>query len=381
MALLAGLIAACKRENEYVPPPPPAVRVSQPSARAITDYLEVTGNMQAFNAVDLVARVEGFLEEIKVPDGAQVKKGDVLFTLERPPYEAKQAQAQGDVEQQQALLGQAQTEYARQQRLAKQNATSEADVEKWQAQQGATQAALDQAKASQQMAQINLGYTTITAPFDGRITAHLVDPGALVGAGAPTKLATLVQLDPIYVYFNVDERQVLRIKDALRAQGRSTVDLSRDIAVEVGLQTEEGYPHRGRLDYIAPEVDTNTGTLTVRGVVQNGDQALLPGLFVRVRVPLRTRQNVLSVPDRAVGSDQGGSYVLIVDDKNSVQQRHIQVGALVEGWRVVEDGIGAKDRIIVGGIQRAVPGGQVTPEPASEPVGSESAPAPAVPKP
>jgi multidrug efflux system membrane fusion protein len=363
LGVVLALLGACKEENRYVPPPAPAVKVSQPVAQAVTDYLEVTGTTVAFNAVDLVARVEGFLEEIKAPDGTFVKKGDVLFVIEQPPYQAKVAQAQGEVEQQQALLTQAESEYARQQRLVKQNATATADVEKWQAQQGATQAALDQAKANLQLAQIDLGYTEVTAPFDGQLTAHLVDPGALVGAGAPTKLASLVQLDPIHVYFNVSEREVLRIKEAIRAQGRTTIDWSRDIPVEVGLQTEDGYGHRGKLDYVAPELDPGTGTLTARAVLANGDHALLPGLFVRVRVPLRTREDVLVVPDRAIGSDQGGPYLLVVDAGDTVQQRPVETGALVaDGMRVIEKGLDAQAWVVVEGIQRAVPGSKVAPE-------------------
>ena len=360
--LLVLSLAGCKKENTYVPPPPPSVGVATPVRQTVTNYLTVTGTTQAFNAIDLNARVEGFLEAIKAPDGSLVKQGQLLFVIEQPPYQAKVAQAKADVEQQQAEVTRAQAEYDRQVRLAKQNATSAADVERWQAQRDSAQAAVDQAKANLQIAQINLGYTEVTAPFDGRLSAHLVDVGALVGAGAPTKLSSLVQLEPIYVYFNVSEIEVLRIKEALRQEDRSTVDLSRDIPLEVGLQTETGYPHTGRLDYVAPGIDPSTGTLTVRGIFANQDQALLPGMFVRARVPLRKKENALLVDDRAIGRDQSGPYLLVVDAENTVQQRPVQTGELVGGLRVIETGIGPEDRVIVDGLQRAVPGSKVAPK-------------------
>jgi RND family efflux transporter MFP subunit len=360
--LTAVSLGACKKENTYVPPPPPSVGVAAPVRQAVTDYLTVTGNTQAYNAVDLNARVEGFLEAIKVQDGAVVKKGQLLFVIEQPPYQAKVAQAKADVEQQQAEVIRAQAEYDRQVRLAKQNATSAADVERWQAQRDSAQAAVDQAKANLQLAQINLGYTQVTAPFDGRMSAHLVDVGALVGAGAPTKLASLVQLQPIYVYFNVNELEVLRIKQALVEEGRTTVDLARNIPVEAGLQSETGYPHKGRLDYIAPGIDPSTGTLLVRGIFTNGDQSFLPGMFVRVRVPLREHDNALLVDDRAIGRDQGGPYLLLVDADDKVVQRPVQIGTLVGGLRVILKGMGSDDRVIVDGLQRAVPGAKVAPK-------------------
>ena len=386
LAVLAFLgLASCKKENTYVPPPPPNVGVATPVKQAVTDYLTVTGTTQAYNAIDLEARVEGYLEAIKAKDGALVKKGQLLFVIEQPPYQAKVAQAQADVEQQQASVTRSQAEYDRQLRLAKQNATSAADVERWQAQLGSDKAAVDQAKANLQLAQINLGYTEVTAPFDGQLSAHLVDVGALVGAGAPTKLASLVQLQPIYVYFNVNELEVLRIKEALKQEGRTRVDLSRDIPVEVGLQTEQGYPHEGRLDYVAPGIDPSTGTLLARGIFTNEDQALLPGMFVRIRVPLRKRENALMVEDSAIGRDQGGPYLLIVDAEDKVEQRPIKIGTLVGSLRVIESGIGPDDKVIVDGLERAVPGSKVAPKDVAMSVPSTTdkpaAPAPAPAKP
>lgn len=360
-ALLAFVLAACGEDNTYVPPPPPAVTVSRPAQRTVTDYIELTGNTQASNSVDLVARVEGYLQSVNFEDGSFVKKGDLLFVIQPEPYEANLRLAQATVEQQQATLTQATSEYERQQRLIQQNATSQSQLESWQAQQGAAQAAVDEANANLELARINLGYTRITAPFDGRIGEHLVDPGNLVGAGAPTQLATIEQLAPLYVYFNVDEQDVLRIRASLRAAGKTLASVA-PVKLGIGLQNETGYPHEATLDFVASDVDPSTGTLQARGAIPNQDYAFLPGLFVRVRVPVGTIEDALLVPDRALGIDQRGHYLLVVDQDDVVAQRPVQIGNLVDGMRVIAEGVGEQDRVVIGGLQRAIPGSKVAPQ-------------------
>jgi len=357
-ALLAFVLAACGEDNTYVPPPPPAVTVSRPLQQTVTDYIELTGNTQSSNSVDLVARVEGYLQSVNFEDGSFVKKGDLLFVIQPEPYEANLRLAQATVEQQQATLTQATSEYERQQRLIQQNATSQSQVESWQAQQGAAQAAVDEANANLELARINLGYTRIVAPFDGRIGEHLVDPGNLVGAGAPTQLATIEQLAPMYVYFNVDEQDVLRIRANLRAAGK-TLASAAPVKLGIGLQNETGYPHEAMLDFVASDVDQSTGTLQARGAIPNQDYAFLPGLFVRVRVPVGTIKDALLVPDRALGIDQRGHYLLVVNQDDVVEQRPVQIGNLVDGKRVIEQGLSADDRVVIDGIQRAIPGNRV----------------------
>jgi len=362
VALVAAGLASCNEENTYVPPPPPKVLVATPVEQPVTNYMELTGNTQAYNAVDLEARVQGFLTSIDYKDGAAVKKGQRLFTIQRDTYQAQLDQAQANLEGATARQLNAQNEYNRQSQLGQQDFASKARVEDAKTNLDQATADVAAAKANVALATINLGYTEVVAPFDGLVTNHLVDVGALVGYAGPTKLATIVQMDPIYVYFNVDEQQVLRVMEALAAQGR-TPDQLKDVPVEIGLQTETSYPHKGVIDYIAPQVDAGTGTLMVRGIFENKDSALLPGLFVRVRVPMRQIDKALLVADTAIGSSQLGSYVLVVGDDDVVEQRTITTGALQDnGLRVVESGLKAGERVVVSGIQRAVPGNKVAPE-------------------
>lgn len=361
MALV--LATGCDQETAYTPPPPASVKVAQPFKGPVTDALELTGNTEAIKSVDLVARVEGFLESIEVEDGAEVKKGQLLFVIEPEIYQAKVDQAKGEVAEHKAFLEKVDAEFARQSKLAKQDFASQQKVDEARAGRDQVRAQIMQSEANLRSTEIDFSYTQVSAPFDGRISAHLVDIGGLVGASGPTTLATLVQLDPMQVNFTLDERAVLKIKEARRAKGLGLVDLKEtEIPVEIGLQTETGYPHRGRIDYIAPTMDSATGTLALRAVFPNPNYSLLPGLFVRVRLPLRERADVLQVPERALGFDQGGSYLLVVDGDNKVVQRPVRTGALNDGFRVIEEGLGAEDWVIVDGLQRAVAGAEVVAE-------------------
>ncbi len=199
------------------------------------------------------------------------------------------------------------------------------------------------------------------APFDGVVTARQVSVGEYVGAsGSPTKLATIVQLDPIWVNFNISEQDVQRVRANLMARGFKLADLDK-IPVEIGLQTETGYPHKGHLDYVAPSVDPSTGTLAVRGTFANDSFALLPGYYVRVRVPLEEKPSLL-VPDVALGSDQAGRYVLLVNSDNVVEQRKVEPGQVVNNMRVIEKGLSPEDRVVVDGVLRAIPGQKVDPK-------------------
>ncbi|MDQ0349033.1 RND family efflux transporter MFP subunit [Ancylobacter vacuolatus] len=361
VGMMSVLLAACSEENKYVPPPPPQVTVAAPVQQAVTQYLEFTGNTASINTVDLVARVEGFLMSIDYKDGAVMKKGDRLFLIQQNTYEADLDQAKAQLASAEAQLTNNQAEYQRQATLGQQDFSSQATVDKARAARDEAAASVDAAKANIEIATINLGYTTVLAPFDGIVTRHLADVGQLVGHTQPTKLATIVQMNPIYAYFNIGENQVLRIKQALAAQGRTIEDV-KQIEIDLGLQDEgDEYPHKGRLDYVSPEVDPATGTLLVRGVFDNPTLQLLPGFFVRVRIPAKQIPNAFLVADTAIGTAQQGKYVLVVNKDDVVEQKIVTVGQQIGDYRVIESGLAAGDRVVVGGIQRATPGSKVAP--------------------
>lgn len=347
LTVLAATLVACSNSNQYHPPPPPSVVVSAPLRMPVTDYLQATGTVAASKSVDLVARVEGYLRSVDFQDGSLVKQGQLLFVIEPEPYQAKLAS-------QQAQLLNAQSEYERQLRMIKENATSQANVDKWLSQR-------DQARAAVTLASINLGYTHIKAPFTGRIGRHLVDPGNLVGStGTATKLATLDQVVPAFVYFSVNERDVLRIRAAAMAAGKPINAKAPRVPVYLGLQTEEGYPHEGTLDFASTGVDTGSGTLQLRAEVPNSETLFLPGLFARVRVPLGAPRTMLAVPDRVVNTDQVGSYVLTVNAEHRVIQQRIETGPVTNGMRAVTSGLEPGSSVVIDGLQSAVPGNLVT---------------------
>ncbi len=357
-ALMA--LSGCE-QNTFVPPPPPKADVALPMQRAITRYLDATGNTASIKSVDLVARVQGFLESINYQDGTFVKEGTVLFTIEPETYKLKLEQAQAAEAGAQASLKQAEADFKRQSDLVARQAVSQATLDTSTSARDNAQANLQQAQANTKIAEVNYGYTKVTAPFDGIVSAHLVSVGELVGVASPTQLATIVALDPIYVNFNVNEQDVLRIREEARRRGLTPADL-KQTPVEVGLQTENGYPHEGKLDYVAPTINQSTGTLAVRGVIPNADRVLLPGAFVRIRVPVDKQQDALLVPDTALGSDQSGRYVLVVTSENVVEQRKVQAGPLDNGVRVIESGLKPDDRIVVAGLLRVIPGQKVDPQ-------------------
>lgn len=355
-----GALSACE-QNSFVPPPPPKVEVAAPVQRSITRYLEATGNTAPIKNVDLVARVQGFLQAINYKDGTFVKEGTTLFTIEPETYKLKLEQAQSAETGAQASMKQAEADFKRQSDLVQKQAVSQATLDSSTSTRDNAQASLQQAQVNTKIAAVNYGYTNVVAPFDGIVSAHLVSIGELVGVSSPTQLANIVALDPIYVNFNVNEQDVLRIRDEARRRGM-TIDEIRQLPVEVGLQTESGFPHKGKLDYISPSLNQSTGTLAVRGLLPNPDRVLLPGFFVRVRVPFDEQANALLVPDVALGSDQAGRYVLVVNSENVVEQRKVQTGPLEGDLRVIESGLKGDDRVVTAGLLRAIPGQKVDPQ-------------------
>jgi RND family efflux transporter MFP subunit len=357
-------LASCNAsKNAYVPPPPPKVVVAQPLEKPVTLYFELTGNTQAINSVDLVARVQGYLESIDYKDGSFVTKGTQLFGIERDTYQQQLDQANATLAANEATLEYNKTEFQRQSTLGRQDFASQSTVQQWKANQDSAAAQVLSAKAQIELAKINLGYTNVLAPFDGVVSNHLVDVGALVGAGSATKLASIVQMDPMYVYFTLSEPQVLTIKENNAKAGLPfrTTDLGA-IPVEIGLQGEEGYPHKGHMDYASPQVDQSTGTLTVRALFDNKDNRLLPGLFARVRTPIGHLDKAVLTRNDAIGTSQEGSYVLIVGPDNVVQRKIVKTGDRQGQLRIIESGLDQGDWVVTEGLQRAFQGAKVEPQ-------------------
>jgi RND family efflux transporter MFP subunit len=356
----AVALSACE-QNTFVPPPPPKVEVAVPVQKSITRYLDATGNAAAVKNVDLVARVQGFLQSINYKDGTFVKQGTTLFTIEPETYKLKLEQAQAAETGAQATVKSAEADFKRQSDLVQRQVVSQATMDTSTSSRDNAQANLQQAQVNTKIAEVNYGYTNVTAPFDGIVTAHQVSVGELVGVSSPTQLATIVALDPIYVNFNVNEQDVQIFREEARRRGLTPEDI-RQLPIEVGLQTETGYPHKGTIDYVSPTLNQSTGTIAVRGILQNADRALLPGFFVRVRVPFDQMKDALLVPDAALGADQAGRYVLVVNADNVVEQRKVQTGPLDGGLRVIESGLKPEDKVVIAGLLRAIPGQKVDPQ-------------------
>ena len=360
-AAAVAALTGCEDKNTFVAPPPPKVDVATPVQRAVTRYVEATGNTAPVKSVDLVARVQGFLQSIDYQDGSFVKQGTQLFLIEPETYKLKLEQAQAAEVGAQATLKQAEADFKRQVDLVQRQAVSQATLDTSTSTRDNAQASLQQAQVNTRLAEVNYGYTKVSAPFDGIVSAHLVSVGELVGVSSPTQLATIVALDPIWVNFTVNEQDVLRIRAEAARRGLTVADL-KQLPVQVGLQTETGYPHEGHLDYVSPTLNTSTGTLAVRGVLPNDKRALLPGYFVRVRVPFDQDKSALLVPDTALGSDQGGRYLLVVNADNTVEQRKVQIGPVDNGLRVIESGLKPDDRVVIAGLLRVIPGQKIDPQ-------------------
>ncbi len=365
LALGMAAALACGSSNRYAPPPPPDVTVERPVERVVTIYSEFSGHTVAYASADIRARVQGYLESYNFTPGSDVKKGDLLFVIEPTLYQAQLDQAKADLAGKEAQYRAAQQQLEITHAIYQRSAGSRSDlVTKTQARDLA-KAEVDNARALVEAAELNLSYTHIYAPFDGLIDRNLVDIGNLVGSGTPTLLATIVRYDPIYAYFTMSERELLDYRQRPRNAGDSAKD-SVDVAY-LSLAGEKGFPHVGRVDYTSNRIDPDTGTIELRAVFANPERQILPGLFVRVRLPMSRGPAVL-IPEAAVSADQAGEYLLVVNDKNVVDYRRVTVGPVVDGaMRVVREGVGPSDWVVVNGLQRARPGREVKPTRAEAP--------------
>ena len=369
---------AAAAEPRIPPAPPPAsaatpaqlpsatnqpIPVVKPRTQNVSSYVEVTGNAASVNDVKLIARIEGYLDQIHYEDGQFVKKGDLLFTIQQDQYKDQLQQAQAQVQAQQAALVYAKTEVVRYTALLKKDAATQTEVDQWNYKRASAEAELLGAQAQVALAKLNLSYTEVRAPFDGIVGKHLIDPGNVVGgAGQQPALAEITQLDPIYVVANLSEQQVTQIRQNLSQHRLTFADLQK-VPVGVALQGQTGFPLQGTIEYVAPAIDPTTGTLLVRGILANPDRTLLPGFFVNMRLPTeRVSQNALLVPDRALQEDQGGRYLLLVNKDNVVEQRYVKLGQLDGSLRVITSGLKPDDRVVVGDLWRATPGTKVTPQ-------------------
>ncbi len=362
LGVAAAVVAAAgcvHRPPQVAPPETPAVPVSQPVTREVTDYVDFTGRTDAVEAVDVRPRVSGYLVQMPFKEGAEVKKGDLLFEVDPRPYQAQLDQALAQVELNKAQLQLAKTTYERDRKLLANGAVSQQDLDQDKAAVDEAAARIKAYEASLEVYRLNLAYTKVTAPIDGQISRYYLTVGNLVNQDQ-TLLTTVVSLDPIYAYFEMDEPTILRLRRAIN-EGKIQRPENGVYTVLMGLQGEEGYPHRGTVNFVNNQVNPSTGSISVRGVFpnpkpENGTRVLSPGMFARIRLPIGRPHQALLVIDRAIGSDQGLKYVYVVDADNKVQQRRVTTGALQEdGLRVVTDGLKPDDWVVVGALLQVRP--------------------------
>src|SRR5262245_25592967 len=374
-ALVLGFclaLAGCARAPSEVPAAAPTpVTVSYLLERKVNDYADFTGRTAAVDSVEVRARVWGYLDKVNFKEGTLVKQGDVLFEIDPRTYKAALANAEGNLASAQARLRRLDADFARAESLLRTKAVSREDYDKIVGDRGEAAASLEALRAAVEQAKLDLGFTKVLAPVSGRIGRKLVTEGNLVQSGQTggTLLATLVSGDPIYVYCDADERTALRVRQLIRAirEGQAQSAGAAEWPVALSLATDEGFPHKGTINFVDNQVNPKTGTLRVRGVFPNPDEAISPGFFARVRVPIGPPRPALLVSDRSLDSDQGRKVLYVVNGDNEVVARPVRVGALHDGLRVIEDGLKPGEWVIVNGLQQVRPGVTVEPKLADMP--------------
>jgi RND family efflux transporter MFP subunit len=337
---------------------PPPVEVSFPLERETTEFADYTARTAAVDSVEVRARVWGYLDKVNFQEGAMVKAGDVLFEIDPRIYKAALDQAEGNLASLEARLTRLDADLARGRRMLASRAIGQEEYDKIAGDRGeaaaskaANQAALDRAK-------LDLGYTKVTAPISGRVSRYVVTVGNLIQAGdqnGGTLLTTIVSVDPMYAYFDVDEYTALRVRQLIR-EGKSPSVRDGGFPLSLGLANEQSHPHQGTINFVDNQVNPKTGTIRLRGVFPNKDQVLLPGFFARVRVPIGRPHKALLVNERALDTDQGQKILYIVDEKNEVVTRPVKLGVLQNGLREIAEGLKARDRVVVNGLQQVRPG-------------------------
>ena len=364
LALAATALTGCAR-NEAAEPPsaamaPPQVTVAQVVSRPVTEFDEFTGRFEAIERVEIRPRVSGYISSVNFVEGREVRKGDVLFVIDPRPYEAEYKHAKAQLEQARTQLALAKSEHARATKLVDSHAISQEEFDTRVASNDQASANVDAAQAALDSAELNLSFTKVTAPISGRISRAQITTGNLVAAGQ-TQLTTLVSLDPIYVAFDDDEQGYLKYAKLAR-DGERRGSQESGSPVLVGLADEHDYPHKGVMVFVDNELDPSTGTIRSRARLDNHDRQFTPGLFARVKLLGRNQYTALLINDSSVGTDQSVKYVFVVGADNKVQYRPVKLGPIVDGLRVVRDGLSAGETIVVNGLQRVRSGVMGAPE-------------------
>src|SRR5713226_5536081 len=374
VVLLAVTLSGCGDK----PPPqaaagPPPVTVAQPTKRTVTDWDEFTGRFEAVEEVQVRARVGGFVTSVEFRDGAIVRAGDLLYVIDSRPFEAVALQADGQLSDARAKAELAKRELDRALTLVQTSGVSESIVDQRRQTVQAAHAAETQAEGALKAAKLNIEFTHVLAPMAGRVSRHLVSVGNLVqgSEGNATLLTSIVTLDPIYIYFDVDEATYLK-NNRLWFEGRrpSSRDTPNPVQVTLTGETKPSSAHDGKMDFLDNRLDVSTGTLRSRAVIPNKDFSILPGQFGRVRLIGSSPYEALLLPDTAIASDQSRKIVFVVKDDDTVEARQVTLGPLDGGLRVIREGLKPEDRVIIDGLQRARPGAKVTPHAAS--IGSKT---------
>ena len=355
------LSTGCKQSTQAPAPPPPPVTVATPIRKEIVEWDEYTGRTEAVESVDIRPRVSGYIDQISFKDGQLVKPGDVLFVIDQRPYQHVLDQANANLQNADAQRQLKEANFARAQRLFQNKVTAKEEYDTSVAERNQAEAEFAQARASVNSAALNVEFTEVKSPIQGRISRQLVTRGNLVQADS-TVLTKVVSVDPIYAYFNVDERTVQKYYNQIQSGQLQDPRVSA-MPVYLQLEGETGFPHEGVIDFVDNTYNASTGTLQIRGRFQNNDASLYPDAFVRIRIAGTPKHDAILITDRAIATDQGQKFVLLVDDNSVVQVRPVELGPVVDGLRVVRKGLGPDDHVIVNGLVNARPGSKVTAQP------------------
>jgi RND family efflux transporter MFP subunit len=361
MAVL--LLAGCSKSGAPSAPPPPQVSVAQVLEKKVKDWDEFTGRLQAVETVEIRPRVTGYIDKVAFTEGSMVKRGTLLFIIDPRPYQAEYDRAAADVKRYKTALDLGRIELSRVQRLKDSGAVSQEELDERKSTVASAEANVAGSEAALEAASLNLNFTKVTSPIDGRVSRAEVTRGNLVtgGTNGGTLLTSVVSMDPIYIYFDADEQSYLRYaqmdRDGERVSSRNSGN-----PVHVGLANEDGFPHAGTVDFVDNQLNPQTGTIRARAVLENKNGQFTPGLFARVQLLGSGEYQAILIDDRAVNTDQSQKYVLLLGANNQVEYRKVKLGRVIDGLRVVNEGLKAGDVIVVNGAQRVHPGVAVTPQ-------------------